>query len=193
MSNEKNFRGMAAKSTLNNIDKLIDNSTYFDYHDMIDVIARDIEEDTLKVSGMKTRALNGIKILLYVLTKLNKNQNNSYLLTMEDEESPPIENKMEIIHNFMKDNKDDIIKILKELNGKYHLASDEAKPIRHFITNAFGKDQSETIINIINENALKRRRHLLTLKPKRGGRKRYIKHSIKKRKTKRSRAFKNNI
>jgi hypothetical protein len=182
MSNEKDFRVMAAKSTLNNIDKLIDNSTYFDYHDMIDVIARDAEsEDTY----MKKRALNGIKILLYVLTKLNTNQNNSYLLTMEDEDSLPIGNKMEIIHNFMKDNKNDIIKILKELNSKYNLASKKAKPIRDFITKAFVEDQSETIINIINENAIKRRRHVLTLKkPIIGGRRSYIKYSIKKRKTK---------
>lgn len=177
---------MAAESTLKNIDILIDKSTYFDYSDMIDVIARDIEEDALNVPNMKARALNGIKILLYVLTKLNKNQNNSYLLTMEDDESLPIGNKMEIIHNFMKANKDDIIKILKELNSKYHLASKEAKPIRHFITNAFGEDQTETIINIINKNAVNRRRHLLPLKTKRGGRRSYIKYSIKRRKTKRS-------
>jgi hypothetical protein len=141
----------AKSDLLKLVDDLIKEDITFLYPEIIATIDSDI-----KYPYHKYRAINGIKILLYLL-----NKNDKDILVMEDEWYADPSEFLEAIYTFMRENRDDIIKILSELSTRINLVS--SRPITAFLANAFGPEEVPQIIaDAIGRKGFNRRKHLLT-------------------------------
>ncbi len=140
------------------VDDLIAEDHRFSYPDALRTIAGDIENVRIGHVYHKYRVLNGIHILLYLLSRDDKEE----VMIMEDmwNNEWSDESYLTQIYEFMRANRADIVQILAELSRRVKLL--KSKPIAEFLGKAFGaKEVPKLITDALQVPAFNRRKHLL--------------------------------
>ncbi len=158
----KDFAFIAEFGDLDVINKMVLDEIPFNHGYMLDTIVKDIEYG----STLRHRALNGIKIYLYLLTKENKN-GYTVLIDIDNYFSygiNEIHSNLEFIYNYMNqpENENDILKILAEIDKRIDLTSKEAKRVREFLKTVYGKNVGEVINKVRGIRSFNRRKHTLS-------------------------------